>query len=305
MKKISSFIEEGQWYKGNTHLHTTVSDGLMIPEQAVDRYRDAGYSFLAVTDHWKYGIYSDLQTDDFIMFGGVELDRPLTGTLGFCHHVTFMAVPEETSIGHGQDLTETFNKMDMQKIIDYMASNGHIAIYAHPRWSHVKMEEFDNIQGCIGLEIYNNICEIDVGCGESISYYERCLWQNKKTFCFASDDAHGEEHYLGGYIVVKAKSLTHENIMDSIKKGSFYASDCGPEISDFYIEDGIAHIDCSPCASIAFYSDGSPGINNTAEKALLSQASWNTTKSWRPSNYVYAVCTDAKGHRSWTQPIRL
>ena len=75
--KISTLINEGMWYKGNTHLHTTLSDGTVTPEAAVTLYREAGYSFLAVTDHKKYGIHGHLQTDDFIIFSGTELETPL------------------------------------------------------------------------------------------------------------------------------------------------------------------------------------------------------------------------------------
>jgi len=53
----------GSWYKGMLHSHTSLSDGLALPEQAVAAYRDAGYNFFAITDHmrslsegetWKY-----------------------------------------------------------------------------------------------------------------------------------------------------------------------------------------------------------------------------------------------------------
>ena len=39
-------------YKGNLHMHTTLSDGALTPEEAVLKYKKAGYDFLALTDHW-------------------------------------------------------------------------------------------------------------------------------------------------------------------------------------------------------------------------------------------------------------
>ena len=45
--------KEGKtWYKGNLHLHTTVSDGVKTPEEAYELYRSRGYDFIARTDHW-------------------------------------------------------------------------------------------------------------------------------------------------------------------------------------------------------------------------------------------------------------
>ena len=43
------------WYKGNLHMHTTCSDGRVSPEQAEDMYEQAGYDFIALTDHRKPG----------------------------------------------------------------------------------------------------------------------------------------------------------------------------------------------------------------------------------------------------------
>jgi hypothetical protein len=37
--------------RGNLHTHTTLSDGTLTPEEVARRYREAGYDFLAFTDH--------------------------------------------------------------------------------------------------------------------------------------------------------------------------------------------------------------------------------------------------------------
>ena len=40
-----------RWLKGNTHTHTTYSDGDSAPEVVVDWYAEHGYDFLFLTDH--------------------------------------------------------------------------------------------------------------------------------------------------------------------------------------------------------------------------------------------------------------
>lgn len=40
-----------RWYKGNTHAHTTESDGDSSPEAVTRWYRDQGYQFLVLSDH--------------------------------------------------------------------------------------------------------------------------------------------------------------------------------------------------------------------------------------------------------------
>jgi len=48
---VNPFREEGRWFKGNVHTHSTASDGTRTPEQLVKIYREAGYDFLSITDH--------------------------------------------------------------------------------------------------------------------------------------------------------------------------------------------------------------------------------------------------------------
>ena len=40
-----------KWYKGNTHSHSTVSDGDSPAYKVVQKYHDKGYNFLLITDH--------------------------------------------------------------------------------------------------------------------------------------------------------------------------------------------------------------------------------------------------------------
>jgi predicted metal-dependent phosphoesterase TrpH len=40
-----------RWLKGNTHTHTTYSDGDSSPETVVDWCVDHGYDFIFLTDH--------------------------------------------------------------------------------------------------------------------------------------------------------------------------------------------------------------------------------------------------------------
>lgn len=39
------------WWKGDTHMHTLLSDGLVFPAEAAALYRRLGYNFIVFTDH--------------------------------------------------------------------------------------------------------------------------------------------------------------------------------------------------------------------------------------------------------------
>lgn len=73
--------------KGNLHTHTTLSDGIMSPAEVVTRYREAGYDFVAFTDHRffvgdgeqrtrEYWAKLPQPTDDFVILYGVEEEPP-------------------------------------------------------------------------------------------------------------------------------------------------------------------------------------------------------------------------------------
>ncbi len=46
------FRQPGRFFKGNLHTHSTRSDGALEPEAVVAAYREHGYDFLALTDHF-------------------------------------------------------------------------------------------------------------------------------------------------------------------------------------------------------------------------------------------------------------
>ena len=49
--KHSFFSDKKYWFKGNTHAHTTRTDGTCPPDKQVQDYSERGYDFLAITDH--------------------------------------------------------------------------------------------------------------------------------------------------------------------------------------------------------------------------------------------------------------
>ena len=41
----------GRWYKGSIHLHTVGSDGHLTLDELVQKYSEAKFDFIAITDH--------------------------------------------------------------------------------------------------------------------------------------------------------------------------------------------------------------------------------------------------------------
>ncbi len=60
-----------KWYKGNLHTHSTNSDGRLSPEEVIGLYREEGYDFLALTDHWFMG--EERQEENFLLLSGQNM----------------------------------------------------------------------------------------------------------------------------------------------------------------------------------------------------------------------------------------
>ena len=95
MKDYQGFKNNGNWYKGNLHSHTTISDGKMTPEQSVEVYKEHGYNFLALSEHDIYTDYrKQYNTDNFIMIPAIEASAILYQEEGSSkrleiHHLVF------------------------------------------------------------------------------------------------------------------------------------------------------------------------------------------------------------------------
>ena len=79
MKDYQGFKNNGNWYKGNLHTHTTLSDGRATPEETFALYKAEGYSFMALTDHRKrYPGFEDRCTGAQMVDADVVTDGPIT-----------------------------------------------------------------------------------------------------------------------------------------------------------------------------------------------------------------------------------
>ena len=60
-------------YKSALHIHNTVSDGDLSPEEVIKVYKQAGYDVLAFTDHHQAKPVSAYNAIGMTLFAGIEL----------------------------------------------------------------------------------------------------------------------------------------------------------------------------------------------------------------------------------------
>ena len=323
----NGFSKDGNWYKGNLHSHTTNSDGKLTPKEAVELYQNNGYHFLCLSEHDRYTDYrDDFNTEDFIILPGLEASALLINDESnrFCkklHHIHGIlgsSKMQKEAILPGLEHMELlkpelyYHDWDgaktAQDLCDKLQDMGYITIYNHPIWSRVLAQEFTNTIGLNGVEIYNYNTVNESGTGFDTYCWDQMLREGKQIYGFASDDNHNEGIFkdsCGGYIMVKANTLSHDDIIENIVAGNFYSTS-GPEIYDWGVENGVVYVECSPVNRINFIAGNfvNAGITVMCDEKedTMTKASFVLKGI---ESYVRVECVDIYGKTAWSNALFL
>jgi hypothetical protein len=273
----------GYWYRGNTHTHSqlpSTDDRATI----AGWYKNAGYDFLLISDH-NYDVNqsnycpSSLTTPTFLMICGVELSES--------RHATAMGINQYIN-------TET----SLQTATTLTINAGGIPILNHPQDPVVSAATFINTIGLNHLELVN-------GGRLSQTPATEILWDailsasnGRPVYGVAADDNHYSQSNVGrGWIVVRAQSLTKENILAAVRAGDFYST-TGVILNDYVVDYAAKTItiDSQNGNTITFI-----GNNGAVLKTVPGAfASYQVTGA---EKYVRAKITNTAGKAAWTQPI--
>lgn len=281
-----------KWYKGNTHIHSTHSDGGKTIQEIDALYTGAGYDFLFATDHYRPSNFKENRDGlSLLWLDGVEIDgKDLTGA---SYHVV--------CLGEVQGIAP---RVPFQTALQVAIEQEAITILAHPHWCANTFEDTQRWPYS-GVEVYNHVCHWINGKGDGWVYANAMLAQNPNTLVFAVDDAHiRPEHpgWNGGWIQVNAPACTEEVIFAAIRRGNFYAS-CGPEFRQIRQENGRVQIETSPVQFIRLVGPAWNGVQlGSFEGQVFEQAEFAIPEDW---GYAYLEIEDQRGKRAWTNPLFL
>jgi hypothetical protein len=92
----NSGAQDAKWYRGNTHAHTTNSDGNASPEAVARWYREHGYAFVVITDHEHVTNVEPLNAqlavrDSFLVMSGQEVTQQIVDS-------TRLATPRQAHV---------------------------------------------------------------------------------------------------------------------------------------------------------------------------------------------------------------
>lgn len=289
-RHIAPFGQDGQWFKGNIHAHTTQSDGTLSPNEAQELYRSLGYDFLAITDHWVH-TPGTVTSEGLLTLTGVELH-------GVGYHMVALGIPS---------LPPHELAVNPETLAAYVRAQGGLAIGAHPYWLGQTSTQLREIPSLNGIEVFNSVCDVAVGLGYSNVQWDELLAEGKRPLAYAVDDLHRPTGVAGrGYVMVRAEELTEATMLRALADGNYYSS-MGPEIRDMYVtmdETGIETLqaETSPCKTITFHCIGPRGKRFADESggSLITQASLRLKSDM---GYVRVACTDALGRTAWSNAL--
>ncbi len=281
----------GRWFKGNTHIHSTVSDGGKDFKELAEMYASKGYAFLFRTDHSvPSNVSKDKKKYPLLWIDGVELaGYDYAGSL---YHVVCLGTVSGIS-GNDRDFIA-----DLQRA----RSQGAFTIMAHPHWTGNSFQDYARWK-FDGVEIYNHMGRWLNGKGEGLFFWTEALKNDPDILGFAVDDAHiSPEHpgWDGGWIMVNAGKCSGMEIAKAIHRGNFYSS-CGPEIHSLRIEEGKLHIETSPVRFVRLVSTAWRGLRKgNFEVKLMTSVTMEIPAEWP---FVYLEIEDNAGRRAWTNNL--
>ena len=304
MALLAPFSAPGRFWRGNIHTHSNLSDGKLAPAEVVQAYKDAGYDFMQLSEHfignfdWPIADTRSFRSNDFTTLIGAELHAPVTA-VGELWHIVAAGLP--------LDFPKNLDGETGVRVAARAREAGAFIGIAHPAWSQLTMEDGLSIASAHAVEIYNHGCAVENDRGDGWYLLDQMMTEGHRLTAFATDDAHFKTpDHFGGWVHVKAESLDPGALLDSLKKGLYYSS-MGPRIDEIAMDGKTLTITCSPVDTITVVCGTSRTVSRfgrsiTEAELDLSKLDngWLTTKS---SPWFRVTVIDHGGKRAWSNPI--
>ncbi|MCB9871616.1 MAG: CehA/McbA family metallohydrolase [Ectothiorhodospiraceae bacterium] len=292
------FGREGRFYRGNLHTHSTRSDGRLPPEEVMRTYREAGYDFLVLSDHfmerYDYPVTDTtaMRTRDFVPVIGAELHAPRTA-VGELWHIHAVGLP--------LDFAPPAPGETGPELARRAAAAGAFIGINHPSWYGLTVEDALTVEVAHAVEIYNHGSHIEVDRGVDWPFLDALLNAGKRLTGYATDDAHlWHDDAFGGWVQVHADRGEPEALVESLKAGRYYSSQ-GPVLHDVEIDGDRVRVRCSPAVAVAATGRGAKSEQQRGSD--LTDVTLPIDR-FRPG-YLRLTVIDADGRRAWTNPVWL
>ena len=222
---------ERQWFKGDTHLHTVNSDGVLTKGQLVDACKEKGLDFMIITDHNFNSVDESYYDGDMLVIQGQEV----TGANGHVN-VWGAGVPAEPPYTLDTD-DDYFNILTQCK-----AAGATISVN-HPFCSNcgykldLEYYPFD----CV--EVWNTIQHSDNM--KNRDWWVEQLLKGRRIGAVGGSDYHSDKYGVPLLAMptthVLAKSNTPSDILEAMREGRSVVTN-SPNSTMIYMNMGDAQV---------------------------------------------------------------
>lgn len=304
---LSAFTAPGQFWRGNLHTHSNLSDGCLPPDEVCRRYKAEGYDFIALTDHfigaYGYPIADTLpfRDKDFTTILGAECHSGAMEN-GELWHILAVGLPADFTPPNAPGFIPVADQETGPQLAARARDAGAFVAVAHPQWSGMTLDDARSIEAAHAVEIYNHGCAVGCDRPDGAFYADLLLSEGRDLTLIATDDAHfTEPDHFGGWVMVKAEANDPDLLLEALKRGDFYSSQ-GPELRGVTVTPDQVIVDCSAAAAVIVQGHGSAAV--AIHGASMTRAAVPMMR-FEKSPWIRITVTDHAGKRAWSNPIRL
>jgi hypothetical protein len=304
-------VAGAQWFKGNTHTHTTESDGDSPPDEVARWYKDHGYHFLVLSDHNVLTSVDALNAVNgkdasFLLIKGEEVTDRFDGRPV---HINGLDVAARVEPQNGSSVLDV-----LQRNVDAIRKVQGVPHINHPNfgWA-LTPDDLRRVRNNRLIEIFNGHPQVNNLGGGGVpgmeQVWDAILSSGTLVYGIAVDDAHtfkapGNPAVAGpgrGWVMVRADRLEARAILTALEEGRFYAS-TGVEILDIVVgEKGMSvaiRKDAWSKYRVEFIGKG----GRLLHEALDSPAEYTFRGD---EGYVRAKVIESNGRVAWCQPVHV
>lgn len=296
----------GRFWRGNLHTHSTLSDGVLPPEEVCRRYRDEGYDFISLTEHF-VGVFGypiadtvPFRTNSFTTILGAELHSGAMRN-GELWHILAVGLPEGFAPSNSPGFLPVPDQETAAQIARRAREAGAFVAIAHPQWSGLALEEAREVAPAAhAVETYNHGCAVGCDRADGFHVLDLLLTEGFRLNLCATDDAHFyEPDHFGGWVMVRAEANEPEALVAALKAGAYYSSQ-GPEIRGIEVTGEAVRVACSAAASIIV---SGPGIASKAIHGVSMTRGEMPMERFRACPWLRVTVVDRAGRRAWSNPV--
>ncbi|HXE46258.1 MAG TPA: CehA/McbA family metallohydrolase [Conexibacter sp.] len=294
----------GRFFRGNLHCHSDRSDGALAPAELARTYREAGYDFVAITDHceerygWPIADTTSLQNADFTTLIGAELSSADWSDPNV-YWVAAVGLPLDFAPPRAGEHAGAIARA---------AAAGAFVVLLHPGLNGLRPEVAAGLPGfdaVHAVEVYTHqswIYRPDTAI--AAPFLDALLADGRRLHAVAADDAHFRDgpDAFGAWVQVYAREREPAALLAALKAGAYYSTQ-GPALTRLALDGETLRVACSPCARVLL-----TGPSRLWRRwrwrlgpPLLTEAAFDVSR-FRGS-FCRVTVVDADGRRAWSNPV--